>query len=386
MDYGSLAARITSFISYFNNERSNINNIEFLSNWMGITSDKFKHDIEELSSSIGDLRNIVEKFVQALKYVDYAKTEESKIRTLEIYIGRLNYNSQTSDSYTISKYQSAMRDKELCKSTKKKYIEQAKSCLNSISEVGITIPSSIPVIPNDDYSYLAELNNVFDPNSSLSSFSSFDEDEDKVLTSAISSNTTGYATSAAGFASLAYANYGGSSSSANNYDASEYDASKIENYDDAVVTAVTSDNLTIYGTGYAFPIENGANYYISSKYGPRKSFRTKAGYTGSFHHGVDIAVAAGTPVHATLEGEVVGSGWDNNGAGNYVKIRHPDGKESRYYHLSSRDVKVGQKIKQGDIIGKVGSTGRATGPHLHFEVRDSNGNSMDPQKYLFVNK
>lgn len=89
------------------------------------------------------------------------------------------------------------------------------------------------------------------------------------------------------------------------------------------------------------------------------------------HHGVDYAAPYGTPVQSIGDGRVIYAGW-RGGYGKYVAIKHPNGYISGYGHLSKIFVKVGQKVKQGQIIGKVGSTGLSTGPHLHFEIKYGN--------------
>ncbi|MEK7505199.1 MAG: LysM peptidoglycan-binding domain-containing M23 family metallopeptidase [Patescibacteria group bacterium] len=89
------------------------------------------------------------------------------------------------------------------------------------------------------------------------------------------------------------------------------------------------------------------------------------------YNGVDLATYAGAPVYAAAEGQVVvskSSGW-NGGYGNYVVIKHPNKTQTLYAHLSKNLVKVGTKVAQGQVIGENGSTGKSTGPHLHFEVR-----------------
>jgi LysM repeat protein len=89
-------------------------------------------------------------------------------------------------------------------------------------------------------------------------------------------------------------------------------------------------------------------------------------------NGVDIGVARGTPVRAAADGTAIivrnNGGW-NGGYGNYVVITHPNGTQTLYSHMNSAVIYSGQQIYSGQIIGYVGSTGRATGPHLHFEVR-----------------
>lgn len=99
-----------------------------------------------------------------------------------------------------------------------------------------------------------------------------------------------------------------------------------------------------------------------------------------FHPGLDIAARQGTPVVAAAGGEVVHAGPAGT-YGNMIAIRHPDGTETRYAHLSAVDVKVGERVGPGASIGAVGSTGRSTGPHLHFEVRRA-GKAVDPRPYL----
>ncbi|MEO0191553.1 MAG: M23 family metallopeptidase [candidate division WOR-3 bacterium] len=110
---------------------------------------------------------------------------------------------------------------------------------------------------------------------------------------------------------------------------------------------------------------------------PLKVYRISSGYSKSRFHpilkvyrphkGVDYAAPAGTPVHALGEGTVAFAGW-KGGYGKYVRIKHPNGFQTGYGHLSRIAVRSGQRVSQGQIIGYVGSTGLATGPHLHFEM------------------
>ncbi len=85
------------------------------------------------------------------------------------------------------------------------------------------------------------------------------------------------------------------------------------------------------------------------------------------HHGVDFAAPYGTPVSSIGDGTVIFAGW-KGGYGKYIRIRHPNGYMSGYGHLSRILVRRGQRVKQGQMIGRVGSTGLSTGPHLHFEI------------------
>ena len=100
-----------------------------------------------------------------------------------------------------------------------------------------------------------------------------------------------------------------------------------------------------------------------------------------FHTGLDIAAPRGTPVYAALSGRVEQAGWSRVGYGNLVIIRGWDGRRYYYGHNSRLLVKAGQWVNQGTIISKVGSTGYATGPHLHFEVRVG-GHTRNPIAYL----
>jgi murein DD-endopeptidase MepM/ murein hydrolase activator NlpD len=100
----------------------------------------------------------------------------------------------------------------------------------------------------------------------------------------------------------------------------------------------------------------------------------------AMHTGLDFRAATGDPVRATANGKVVSSGWAG-GYGRMVEIDHGNGLSTRYGHMSEISVKVGDQIKIGQVIGAVGSTGRSTGPHLHYETR-IDGDAVDPQKFL----
>jgi murein DD-endopeptidase MepM/ murein hydrolase activator NlpD len=100
----------------------------------------------------------------------------------------------------------------------------------------------------------------------------------------------------------------------------------------------------------------------------------------AMHTGLDFRAATGDPVRATANGKVVSSGWQG-GYGRMVEIDHGNGLSTRYGHLSAINVKVGEYVKIGQVIGEVGSTGRSTGPHLHYETR-IDGDAVDPQKFL----
>lgn len=98
------------------------------------------------------------------------------------------------------------------------------------------------------------------------------------------------------------------------------------------------------------------------------------------HTGVDIANHIGTPIYAADDGVVTTAGWNKGGYGNQIIITHAD-KQTRYAHLSAFGVNVGQKVKKGQYIAAMGSTGRSTGPHLHFEVL-INGRQYNPLNYV----
>jgi murein DD-endopeptidase MepM/ murein hydrolase activator NlpD len=100
----------------------------------------------------------------------------------------------------------------------------------------------------------------------------------------------------------------------------------------------------------------------------------------AMHTGLDFRAAMGDPVRATANGKVVSSGWAG-GYGRMVEVDHGNGLSTRYGHLSEINVKVGDVIRIGQVIGAVGSTGRSTGPHLHYETR-IDGDAVDPQKFL----
>lgn len=104
------------------------------------------------------------------------------------------------------------------------------------------------------------------------------------------------------------------------------------------------------------------------------------GGSSEFHTGQDISTLWGTPVMAAANGTVVFAGWQN-GYGQIVIIDHGNGVTTRYGHLSDIDVELGQLIIRGEQLGRVGSTGRSTGPHLHYEVR-INDEPVNPLQYL----
>ncbi len=120
---------------------------------------------------------------------------------------------------------------------------------------------------------------------------------------------------------------------------------------------------------FAWPTNGG---YISSKMGQR---------WGSLHKGIDIARPSDRTIKAADNGVVVSAGWDDGGYGNKVVIDHQNGFRTVYAHMDSISVSAGQKVEKGSQLGIMGSTGFATGVHLHFEVY-KDGSLQNPLSYL----
>ena len=126
---------------------------------------------------------------------------------------------------------------------------------------------------------------------------------------------------------------------------------------------------------YRFPFESQSRPSISSPFGYR--FHPIL-HRNKFHEGLDIPKPYGTPVYPAKSGRVIEAGW-HEGYGQLIEIRHAGGESTRYGHLSKIYVHPGQIVQRGKtLIGRVGSTGLSTGPHLHFEVRDKNGKAVNP--------
>lgn len=133
----------------------------------------------------------------------------------------------------------------------------------------------------------------------------------------------------------------------------------------------------IYDTMKGLPVGSPLEGKLNSKFGYRSDpFRTKFG----FHSGIDIDANYGEPIVATADGNVSKAGWHHS-YGKTVIVDHKDGYETLYGHLSAINVKKGQKVTVGEVIGKAGSTGRSTGTHLHYEVV-KNGKRINPSNYL----
>ena len=120
-----------------------------------------------------------------------------------------------------------------------------------------------------------------------------------------------------------------------------------------------------------------AKGWVTSTFGQRRSVFTGG---GEFHAGLDIVARVGTPITAPADGVVITSGRES-GYGNIIEIRHMQGIITRFAHNHRNLVRVGQKVQRGDVIAEIGSTGRSTGPHLHYEVR-LNGVALNPMLYI----
>ncbi len=139
--------------------------------------------------------------------------------------------------------------------------------------------------------------------------------------------------------------------------------------------AVDCLNFTFYETGDVPCMPVSGN--VTSLFGKR----THPVYgTDGFHSGIDIAAPKGTPILAAMDGTVCDTGVGES-AGNYVKLFHDNGLYTLYCHMNSVNTKEGVRIRKGDVIGFVGETGLATGPHLHFEVQ-RDGEKLDPSFLL----
>lgn len=143
---------------------------------------------------------------------------------------------------------------------------------------------------------------------------------------------------------------------------------------------------TTYKDTLLFPLfdsTNGLSWHMPLSAGIVNSHFGNRHYR--WHYGTDLDLTTGDPVYAAFDGIVRINQYDGGGYGNYVLLRHYNGLETLYGHLSKSQVKVGQLVKAGEIIGLGGSTGRSSGPHLHYEVRYE-GNAIDPETvYDFAN-
>jgi murein DD-endopeptidase MepM/ murein hydrolase activator NlpD len=140
---------------------------------------------------------------------------------------------------------------------------------------------------------------------------------------------------------------------------------KLDQLQDGVI-AVPSDK----------PIPSGVEF--TSGYGVRSD---PFGRGRAMHAGIDLSGPSGTPIYATADGTVSEAGWNSGGYGNLVKVDHGRGIETRYGHLSKMTVRAGERVTRGQLIGRMGSTGRSTGSHLHYEVR-IDGRAVNPIPFM----
>jgi murein DD-endopeptidase MepM/ murein hydrolase activator NlpD len=127
------------------------------------------------------------------------------------------------------------------------------------------------------------------------------------------------------------------------------------------------------------PVANEDLKRMASGYGWRTDPFTK---TRKFHHGMDFSAETGTPIYATGDGKVIRADSKSSGFGRHIRIDHGYGYITIYAHLNEYNVRVGQKVKRGDLIGFVGNTGRSRGPHLHYEVH-LNGERLNPVNFYY---
>ncbi|HEY8396938.1 MAG TPA: M23 family metallopeptidase [Flavihumibacter sp.] len=149
---------------------------------------------------------------------------------------------------------------------------------------------------------------------------------------------------------------------------------------DEIEGFIKNKEILLAATPAIQPVSNSDLRRIASGFGYRIDPVYK---TVKMHAGLDFAAPQGTPIYATANGTVKLAGNTGNGYGNHVIINHGYGYETLYGHMYRIKAKVGQKVKRGEIIGYVGSTGKSTGPHLHYEVH-KNSKRLDPV-YFFYN-
>ena len=155
-------------------------------------------------------------------------------------------------------------------------------------------------------------------------------------------------------------------------------APRVEKKMPSEAQTVETKNVRMDGPYSNWRIPTGKGTRVTSKYGFRPRF-------GRMHKGVDLKIYVGEPIYAVADGVVTRDAYEYRGYGNYVIIKHSNGYETRYAHLSKRIAKKGDKVKAGDRIGLAGNTGLSTGPHLHFEIRHK-GNALDPAWILNFEK
>lgn len=141
----------------------------------------------------------------------------------------------------------------------------------------------------------------------------------------------------------------------------------------------SADTYLPRGTGGNQPSTTKVNFISPA----RGVFTSGYGWRwGRMHRGIDIAGPVGTTIMASAPGVVSSAGWNSGGYGNLVEVRHPDGTLTVYAHNSRIVARSGQQVQQGQKIAEMGSTGRSTGPHVHFEIRPRGGGAVNPLTFL----
>jgi murein DD-endopeptidase MepM/ murein hydrolase activator NlpD len=147
------------------------------------------------------------------------------------------------------------------------------------------------------------------------------------------------------------------------------------------VTRENPASARVLGAGACDPVSGGAVGYGSYVFPTNKRYLSGFDYSPSANHfGIDLAGNLGEAVYAADAGVIVYAGWNDYGYGNMIMVDHGNGFQSLYAHLSALNVGCGQSVGQGEVIGAVGSTGRSSGPHLHFELMA--GTKVNPWNYL----
>jgi murein DD-endopeptidase MepM/ murein hydrolase activator NlpD len=153
-----------------------------------------------------------------------------------------------------------------------------------------------------------------------------------------------------------------------------------QSLDEILKLAKAKDNL-LSAIPAIQPVKNENLRRMASGFGYRSDPFTKA---RKMHEGMDFTTKTGTPIYATGDGIIVRADNTASGFGNHIVIRHGYGYETLYAHLSKYKARKGQRIKRGDIIGYVGSTGRSEAPHLHYEVHQNN-RAVNPLNFYYGN-
>lgn len=151
-----------------------------------------------------------------------------------------------------------------------------------------------------------------------------------------------------------------------------------KSYDDLVILAQNKEKM-LECLPSIQPVSNKDLTRVASGFGYRID---PVYHTRRFHAGMDFTAPTGTDIYATANGTITNAGWEQ-GYGNCIRINHGYGYETLYGHMSAIKVNIGASVQRGEIIGLVGSTGKSTGPHLHYEVH-YNGEIMNPQNYYFM--